>query len=72
MIYFELIRKQKIIELWMNFLISLQWFSASVSPIRSILVCNIIIEFKFIISTAAKCSDVCGWGQVSLAAKIFE
>ena len=44
---------------------SFAWTSST----RSILFCNTNIEFNFIIPIAAKCSDVCGCGQVSLAAK---
>lgn len=35
---------------------------------KSILFCKITICFSFIISIAAKCSDVWGWGHDSLPA----
>ena len=42
---------------------------ACVSLIKSILFCKIKTCFSFMISMAAKCSDVCGWGQDSLPAE---
>ena len=53
---------------WTNFKMFWYWSFAWVSFTRSILFCNIIICFNFMISMAARCSEVCGWGQVSLAA----
>ena len=41
---------------------------ASAGLTRSTLFCNMIILARRIISTAAKCSEVWGWGQASLPA----
>lgn len=47
---------------------SLAWLSLT----KSILFCRIRMCFSFIISIAAKCSEVCGWGHDSLPAGITE
>lgn len=41
---------------------------ASDSFTKSILFCRMRMCFSFMISTAAKCSEVCGWGQDSFPA----
>jgi hypothetical protein len=52
----------------MNARISSYCDAASFSLTRSILFCNMRMCFSFMISTAAKCSDVCGCGHDSLPA----
>ena len=51
-----------------NFWIASCWFIAALSWIRSILFCRMIICWRRMISTAARCSDVWGYGQLSFAA----
>merc|ERR1719440_1734653 len=51
-----------------NFLICSCCASAWSGFTRSTLFCNIMIFFNLMISTAAKCSEVCGCGQDSLPA----
>ena len=53
---------------WTNFKICWYWSSAWVSLTKSILFWRMMICFSFMISIAAKCSDVCGCGQLSLPA----
>ena len=45
------------------------WSCAWLSFTKSILFWRIIMCFNFMISMAAKCSDVCGWGQDSFPAE---
>mmetsp|Transcript_5957 Transcript_5957/g.20166 ORF Transcript_5957/g.20166 Transcript_5957/m.20166 type:complete len:203 (-) Transcript_5957:370-978(-) len=51
-----------------NFWIASNWFVAALSCTKSILFCRMMMCFNFIISTAARCSEVCGCGHVSLPA----
>mmetsp|Transcript_66229 Transcript_66229/g.185188 ORF Transcript_66229/g.185188 Transcript_66229/m.185188 type:complete len:263 (-) Transcript_66229:386-1174(-) len=51
-----------------NFLISSYWACACCALMSSTLFCNMIMCFKRMISTAAKCSDVCGCGHDSFPA----
>eukprot|EP00978_Attheya_sp_CCMP212_P018847 scaffold52077_cov52-Attheya_sp.AAC.2 len=44
------------------------WASAASGLTKSTLFCKIKMCSSRMISTAAKCSDVCGWGQVSFPA----
>mmetsp|Transcript_485 Transcript_485/g.1154 ORF Transcript_485/g.1154 Transcript_485/m.1154 type:complete len:205 (-) Transcript_485:125-739(-) len=53
---------------WMNFLIASCWLSATASLTRSILFCRMMMFLSCMISTAARCSDVCGCGHDSFAA----
>ena len=53
---------------WINFMIASCWFAAAVSCTKSILFCKMMMCLSRMISTAAKCSLVCGCGQVSLPA----
>lgn len=54
---------------WTNFKICSYCSFAWPSLTRSILFCKIRMCFSFMISIAAKCSDVCGWGHDSFPAK---
>mmetsp|Transcript_93573 Transcript_93573/g.208214 ORF Transcript_93573/g.208214 Transcript_93573/m.208214 type:complete len:215 (+) Transcript_93573:347-991(+) len=51
-----------------NFLISSYWACACCSLISSTLFCRMMMCFSRMISTAAKCSEVCGCGQASFPA----
>lgn len=53
---------------WMNFWMASCWFTAADSVTKSILFWRMMMSLRRMISTAAKCSEVCGWGQDSLAA----
>ena len=53
---------------WTNFRIWSYWSLAWLSLTKSILFCRIRMCFSLMISMAAKCSDVCGWGQDSFPA----
>lgn len=55
---------------WTNFKICWYCSLACDSLTRSILFCKIKMCFSFIISIAAKCSDVCGCGHDSFPAII--
>lgn len=45
---------------WMNFWMASAWLTAAASVTKSILFCRMMMSFRRMISTAAKCSDVCG------------
>mmetsp|Transcript_20396 Transcript_20396/g.69409 ORF Transcript_20396/g.69409 Transcript_20396/m.69409 type:complete len:225 (+) Transcript_20396:1029-1703(+) len=51
-----------------NFWMASYWFAAALSCTRSILFCRMMMCFSCMISTAARCSLVCGCGHVSLPA----
>mmetsp|Transcript_236 Transcript_236/g.919 ORF Transcript_236/g.919 Transcript_236/m.919 type:complete len:354 (+) Transcript_236:200-1261(+) len=53
---------------WMNFTIASYWFAAAFSCTKSILFCKMMMCFKRMISTAARCSEVCGCGHDSFPA----
>mmetsp|Transcript_3937 Transcript_3937/g.9459 ORF Transcript_3937/g.9459 Transcript_3937/m.9459 type:complete len:366 (-) Transcript_3937:451-1548(-) len=53
---------------WMNLQMASYWFAAAFSCTRSILFCRMMMCCRRMISTAARCSLVCGCGHDSLPA----
>ena len=60
--------KDNLILPWTNLRIWSYCSFAWLSLTKSILFCSIIICLSFIISMAARCSEVCGWGHDSFPA----